>query len=102
MSAITQYAFNNVNQWGNAGLPKLVDTTSHITVLGRKITGYNGVDLDGFPIPVFGNKYYVECLFTDTDFIPDNGLLAQKAVEPIPHQFIGYPSLKEYEASLII
>ena len=24
----------------------------------------------------------------------------QKAIEPIPHQFIGYPSLEEYEASL--
>ena len=24
----------------------------------------------------------------------------QKAIEPIPHQFIGYPSLTEYEASL--
>jgi len=23
-----------------------------------------------------------------------------KTVEPIPHQFIGYPSLSEYEASL--
>ena len=85
MAAIIQYAFNTVGQWENAGLPKLIDTASHITVLGEK----NG-------------KFYVECLFIDTDLIPDNGLTAQKAVEPIPHQFIGYPSLSEYEESITI
>jgi len=99
MAAIIQYAFNTVGQWENAGLPKLINTASHITLLGRKITAYDGVDSEGIPIPIFGDKYYVECLFTDTGLIPDNGLLAQKAVEPIPHQFIGYPSLTEYEAS---
>ena len=102
MAAIIQYEFNNENQWKSAGLPTLVDTANTIMELGRKITGYNGVDANGFPIAVYGNKYYVECLFTDTDLIPDNGLTANKAVEPIPHQFIGYPSLEEYEASITI
>jgi len=92
LAAIIQYAFNTEGQWENAGLPKLIDTASQITVLGEKTT----VDDKGKET----TKYYAECLFTDTDLIPDNGLLAQKAVEPIPHQFIGYPSLEEYEASL--
>jgi len=92
MAAIIQYAFNTQGQWENAGLPKLVDTASHITVLGEKTT----VDSNGKST----TKYYVECLFADTDLIPDNGLTGNKAVEPIPHQFIGYPSLTEYEASL--
>ncbi len=92
MAVVIQYEFNTEGQWKNAGLPKLVDTASEIIVLGRKITGYNGTDANGNPVPVYGNKYHVEVLFKNLDEVPDNGLLAAKAVEPIPHQFIGYPT----------
>jgi hypothetical protein len=83
MAALIQYAFNNQNQWKSAGLPKLVDTAHSIVELGSKDDG----------------KWYVEVLFENTDEVPDNGLLDQKAVEPKPHHFIGYPTLDQYEQS---
>lgn len=81
MAALIQYEFNNKQQYESAGLPQLQDAT-HITVLGEK---------DG--------KYYVEVLYANLDDVPDNGLLAQKAIDPIPHQFLNYISLQEYEQS---
>lgn len=98
MAVVIQYEFNTEGQWKNAGLPKLVDTATEIVVLGRKVTGYNGVKENGLPKPVFGNKYYVEVLFANEDEVPDNGLLENKAVDNKPHYFIGYPiSINEQE-----
>ena len=98
MPALVQYAFNNPQQWKSAGEPKLIDTAHTIVELGEK---------DG--------KYHVEVLFQDyevevldeqgnptgetkwVDDVPVNGLLAAKAINPIPHKFIGYETLQEYE-----
>ena len=82
MAAIVQYEFNTEGQWKNAGEPKLVEAATHITVLGLN--------------PETG-KYHVEVLYADIDDVPDNGLLNSKSIKPIPHQFIGYESLQEYE-----
>lgn len=80
MAAIIQYAFENQKQWETAGEPKLLDTATYIIELGFR---------DG--------KWHVEVLFEDTDDVPDNGLLAAKAVNPVPHKFVGYESLRQYE-----
>jgi hypothetical protein len=83
MAIVIQYAFNNENQWKNAGEPKLIETATEIIVLG-----FNSVS----------GKYHVEVLFADDDEVPDNGLLANKAVNEIPHHFINYPiSINEQE-----
>lgn len=100
MPAIVQYEFNNENQWRSAGEPKLIETALAITPLGLN--------------PETG-KYHVEALFEDrlvdvldengnptgeqewVDDVPDNGLLTAKTVKPVPHQFLGYETLEEYE-----
>jgi hypothetical protein len=100
MAVVIQYAFNNENQWKSAGEPKLVDTASEIIVLGKKIVDTITDPETGEVAPVFetNGKYYVEVLFADYDEVPDNGLLANKAVSEIPHHFIGYPiSVNEQE-----
>jgi hypothetical protein len=86
MAVVIQYAFNNENQWVNAGEPKLVETATEIIILGKsQNTG----------------KYHVEVLFANEDEVPDNGLLANKAVIEIPHHFIGYPiSINEQEKAI--
>ncbi len=88
MAVVIQYEFNTEGQWKNAGLPKLVDTADEIIVLGRR------TNAEGNPT----GKYHVEVLFEGE--LPENGLLAAKAVEPIPHQFIGYPNLSEFEEEI--
>ncbi len=83
MAVVIQYEFNTEGQWKNAGEPKLADTATEIIVLGlSEVTG----------------KYHVEVLFANDDEVPDNGLLANKAVNYTPHYFIGYPpSINEQE-----
>ena len=93
MAVVVQYEFNNKNDWENAGAPKLVETATEIIVLGRRIDPET-------KNPV--GKYYVEVLFANLDDVPENGLLAAKAVDPIPHQFIGYPNLSEFEEPLTV
>lgn len=82
MAVVIQYEFNTEGQWKNAGLPKLVDSATHIYVMGLQATT---------------GKYHVEVIFPD-DEVPDNGLLANKSVNYTPHYFIGYPpSINEQE-----
>tara|TARA_R100000789_G_scaffold79427_1_gene74630 strand:- start:265 stop:528 length:264 start_codon:yes stop_codon:yes gene_type:complete len=82
MPAIIQYEFNNEKQWKTAGEPRIIDTAAHIA------------ELDFNPIT---GRYHVEVIFIDTDDVPENGLLSAKTSNPIPHEFIGFETLEEYQ-----